>query len=80
MSRIASQIKFNITDSQLFDGQDFVEKIIAVRVREIDEFILRWLYETYKSQKISTIYVLSKEEFKRFLQKYLPIYEEELEE
>lgn len=75
MSELAKTIHFN-KDIQ-FDGSDLVEKIIAVRVREIDEFILRWLYETYKKEKISSVYVLSQEEFRKFLLKYLPLYQED---
>ncbi|MBO7071034.1 MAG: hypothetical protein J6W09_07060 [Bacteroidales bacterium] len=77
MNKLAQTIRFNKELPFSFDGADLVDKIIAVRVREIDEFVLRWLYETYKNEKISKAYVLSEEEFRKFLNKYLPLYEEE---
>lgn len=77
MSKLAQTIYFNKELPFSFDGSDLVDKIIAIRVREIDEFVLRWLYETYKNEKISKAYVLSEEEFRKFLNKYLPLYQEE---
>ena len=76
MNRVTQTIHFNRNLSFSFDGTDLVDKIIAVRVREIDDFVLRWLYETYKNEEISTAYVLSEEEFRKFLNKYLPLYQE----
>lgn len=77
MNRVTQTIHFNRNLPFSFDGVDLVDKIIAVRVREIDDFLLRWLYETYKNEEISTAYVLSEEEFRKFLIKYLPLYQEE---
>ena len=77
MNKLAQTIYFNKELPFSFDGSDLVDKIIAIRVREIDEFVLRWLYETYKNEKISKAYVLSEEEFRKFLNKYLPLYQEE---
>lgn len=77
MNKLTQTIRFNKELPFSFDGVDLVDKIIAVRVREIDEFVLRWLYETYKNEKISKAYVLSEEEFRKFLNKYLPLYQEE---
>lgn len=77
MSKLAQTIYFNKNLPFSFDGTDLVDKIIAIRVREVDDFVLRWLYETYKNEKISKAYVLSEEEFRNFLNKYLPVYQGE---
>ena len=77
MNKLARTIQFNKDLPFSFDGVDLVDKIIAIRVREIDDFVLKWLYDTYKDEKISRAYVLSTEEFRKFLNKYLPLYHEE---
>lgn len=76
MNKLGQSIHFDRNLS--FDGTDLVEEILLVRVREIDEFIIKSLYETYKNdKKISQVLVISTEEFGKFLKKYLPIYMKE---
>lgn len=50
------------------------EEISGSLARQYDEAIINYLYEKYKGTDISEVYVLSKDEFKEFLIKMLPVW------
>lgn len=49
------------------------QNIAIARVKEIDEQIIQELYEIYKD-KADELYIINEEEFKNFINIYLPIY------
>lgn len=57
--------------------EEWAETIGAYIVAEKEKFILDKLYDICKEKDISTLYVINKIEFKKFLLKYLPIYIQE---
>lgn len=69
LKQIENRFLFEITDKIAFEN-----------VNKVDNAIIEHLYKTYKELTyINTLYVIDKEEFKKFLLKYLPIYLEERE-
>ena len=47
---------------------------------KVDDYILKTLYMQYLDSDITDLFVLDKEEFKKFILKYLPIYLSEVKE
>ena len=58
----------------------FEQKVLTTYVQEMDEIMFKLLYEEYEQNSdCDTLIVLDKSEFKKFIQKYLPIYLKESE-
>ena len=55
----------------------FEETLITSRVKMLDEYIVRQLYEAFKDTKISKVFVIDMTEFEAFLNKMLPLWMEE---
>lgn len=55
----------------------FEETLATSRVKTIDEYILKQLYEAYKDTKVSKVFVINMTEFEAFLKKMLPLWLEE---
>lgn len=53
------------------------ETIATLRVKTIDEYIVKQLYEAYKDTKVSKVFVIDMTEFEAFLKKMLPLWLEE---
>lgn len=58
-------------DNHLFK---FEETLATSRVKTIDEYILKQLYEAYKDTKVSKVFVIDMTEFEAFLKKMLPLW------
>lgn len=62
------------------DINNILMEAIAIKVKEVEDSLFKQLYETYKESNVSEIYVIDESEFRKFLEKYLPIYYKEKEE
>ena len=51
----------------------FQQQMAIARVKQIDDFIIKELFEIYKG-KADEIIVIDETEFEEFIRKYLPIY------
>lgn len=51
-----------------------VEKLNCARVKAIDDYIIKQLYEAYKDMDISKLFVIDETEFARYLKATLPQY------
>lgn len=49
------------------------QQIAIARVKQIDEFIIKELFEIYKG-KADELIIIDETEFEEFIRKYLPIY------
>lgn len=49
-------------------------KLLTSYNEKVDEYILKTLYDYYLDSDITDLFVIDKEEFKKFILKYLPIY------
>lgn len=60
------------------DGYLFrmTETLATAKVRSIDEYIIKQLYEAYKGTEVSRVFVIGMEEFEEFLKKMLPLWVE----
>lgn len=56
----------------------YEEQIVACSVKEINDFIIKQLYKTYKDTPVSRVFVIDMKNFEMFLRRYLPIYLEEV--
>ena len=48
--------------------------LITTYAEKVDDYILKTLYMQYLDSDITDLFVVDKEEFKKFILKYLPIY------
>ncbi len=64
------------TDNHFFK---FEETFATSRVKTIDEYIVKQLYEAYKGTKVSKVFVIDMTEFEAFLKQMLPLWLEERE-
>ena len=55
----------------------FEETLATARVKTIDEYIVKQLYEAYKDTKVSKVFVIDMTEFEAFLKKMLPLWLED---
>lgn len=67
-------IDFETSMSAKFNFDIAFEEITKSFAEQTDEAIINYLYEKYKNTDISKIYVLSKPDFKDFLETMLPKY------
>jgi hypothetical protein len=51
-----------------------VEKLSCRRIKAIDDFIIKQLYEAYKDTDISKLFIIDETEFARYLKATLPQY------
>ena len=51
-----------------------VEKLSCERVKAIDDFIIKQLYEAYKDTDISKLFIIDETEFAKYLKATLPQY------
>jgi hypothetical protein len=51
-----------------------VEKLSCERVKAIDDYIIKQLYETYKKTDISKLFIIDEQEFEKYLKATLPNY------
>ena len=51
-----------------------VEKLNCARVKAIDDYIIKQLYEAYKDTDISKLFIIDETEFARYLKATLPQY------
>ena len=51
-----------------------VEKLSCGRIKAIDDFIIKQLYEAYKDTDISKLFIIDETEFARYLKATLPQY------
>lgn len=51
-----------------------VEKLSCERVKAIDDYIIKQLYETYKKTDISKLFIIDETEFARYIEATLPQY------
>ena len=56
------------------NGVTLVEKLSCKRVKAIDDFIIKQLYEAYKDTDISKLFIIDETEFARYLKATLPQY------
>ena len=77
---ILHEIKYNrpIDFENASEMTDKISYTFCIDIQEkIDEEILKKLYQIYKEEtNVNEVVIIDKEEFKRFLAKYLPIYKE----
>ena len=59
---------------------DFQSKMVAVRVKQINQFTIEQLYAAYKDTDISKLLVIDMANFEYFIRRYLPIYLREKEQ
>jgi hypothetical protein len=74
----------NIAETIAFDREKFipnednsvtlVEKLSCRRVKAIDDFIIKQLYEAYKDTDISKLFIIDETEFEKYLKATLPNY------
>ena len=48
--------------------------LTTTHAEKVDEYILKMIYDYYLKSDITDLFVLDKEQFKKFILKYLPIY------
>lgn len=53
------------------------ETLATSRVKTIDEYVVKQLYEAYKDTKVSKVFVIDMTEFEAFLRKMFPLWLEE---
>lgn len=80
--QIANMLSVNDTMRTIESPNDndffkFEETLATSRVKMIDEYILKQLYEAYKDTKVSKVFVIDMTEFEAFLKKMLPLWLEE---
>lgn len=51
-----------------------VEKLNCARVKAIDDYIIKQLYEAYKDTDISKLFIIDETEFAKYLKATLPQY------
>lgn len=51
-----------------------VEKLSCERVKAIDDFIIKQLYEAYKDTEVSKLLIIDETEFEKYLKATLPNY------
>lgn len=56
------------------NGVTIVEKLACERVKAIDDFIVKQLYEAYKDTDISQLFIIDETEFAKYLEATLPQY------
>jgi hypothetical protein len=77
--------KKDIVKAMTFDRKDhfiqnednsvtLVERLSCERVKAIDDFIIKQLYEAYKDTDISKLFIIDETEFARYLKATLPQY------
>ena len=76
MKDIAKAIAFDrekfITNKD--NSVTLVEKLSCERVKAIDDYIIKQLYEAYKDTDISKLFIIDETEFARYLKATLPQY------
>ena len=48
--------------------------LITTYAEKVDEYILKTLYMQYLDNDVTDLFVVDKQEFKKFILKYLPVY------
>lgn len=51
-----------------------VEKLSCERIKAIDDYIIKQLYEAYKDTDISKLFIIDETEFEKYLKATLPRY------
>ena len=69
----ASRVIETMDDGSLFK---MTETLATAKVKSIDDYIVKQLYEAYKETEVSKIFVIGMEEFEAFLKKMLPLWME----
>lgn len=75
--QIANMLSMNDTMRTIENLNKFEETLATSRVKTIDEYIVKQLYEAYKDTKVSKVFVIDMTEFEAFLKKMLPLWLEE---
>ena len=76
MKDIAKAIAFDrekfITNKD--NSVTLVEKLSCERIKAIDDYIIKQLYEAYKDTDISKLFIIDETEFAKYLKATLPQY------
>lgn len=51
-----------------------VEKLTCRRIKAMDDYIIKQLYETYKDTEVSKLFIIDETEFAKYLKATLPQY------